>query len=67
IWYWKEAGTALGLFGYVMIVLGAFDLLLKLPAFAELRGQAEAGAVRRDGAWWRAFLLTALVPALLFL
>jgi pimeloyl-ACP methyl ester carboxylesterase len=66
IWYWKELGTGLGLIGYVMIVLGMFDVLVRLPAFAGLRGQVEAGDERRDGRWWRAFLLTSFVPALLF-
>jgi len=66
IWWGKEIGTALGLIGYVMIVLGAFDLLLRLPAFAGVRGSAESAVPSRDGGWWRSFLLTAIVPALLF-
>lgn len=66
IWYWKEAGTGIGLIGFVAIVLGAFDLLLGLPAFAALRGVAEPGSAARDRGWWRAFLLTAFVPVLSF-
>ncbi len=66
VWYWKEFGTGLGLIGFVMVVLGAFDLLLGVPAFAGLRGVAEAGSVSRDAGWWRAFLLTSFVPMLTF-
>lgn len=66
IWYWKEAGTALGLIGFVMIVLGAFDVLLRLPAFAGVRGIVEPAVEARDGRWWRAFLMTSFLPALTF-
>ncbi|OYY89780.1 MAG: alpha/beta hydrolase [Sphingomonas sp. 28-66-16] len=66
IWYWKEAGTGLGLIGFVMIVLGTFDLLLRTPAFANLCAMPEAGATARDGRWWRAFALTSFLPALTF-
>lgn len=66
IWYWKEAGTALGLIGFVMIILGAFDLLLRLHLFADLRGAAIGGAASRNGRWWRLFLFTSIVPALIF-
>lgn len=66
VWQWKELGTGLGLIGFVMIVLAAFDLLLRLPAFAAVRGFADIDAERRDGRWWRGFLIAAFVPALLF-
>ncbi len=66
IWYWKEAGTALGLIGFVMVVLAVFDLLVRLPAFAAMRGPVEPGVEARDGGWWRAFLLTAFLPAITF-
>lgn len=66
IWYWKEAGTALGLIGFVMVVLAVFDLLVRLPAFAGMRGPIEPSVEARDGGWWRAFLLTAFLPAITF-
>ncbi len=66
IWYWKELGTGLGLIGFMIVVLGAFDLLLGVPALAGLRGVPEAGCTARDGGWWRAFLLTSFVPVLTF-
>ena len=66
IWYWKEAGTGLGLIGFVMIVLGAFDVLVRLPTFAAMQGVAEPGVQARDGRWWRAFLLASIMPMLIF-
>lgn len=66
IWYWKEAGTALGLIGFVMVVLGAFDILVRSPGFTGMIGSPEPGAEERDGRWWRSFLLTSFLPALTF-
>lgn len=66
IWYWKELGTALGLVGFVLVVLATFDLLLSVPAFAGLRGVGEPGSDRRDVRWWRAMLMTAFLPAITF-
>ena len=66
IWYWKEVGTGIGLVGFVMIMLGAFDALLRLPVFASLSGAAIPAAAYRDRAWWRGFALSTGLPALLF-
>jgi pimeloyl-ACP methyl ester carboxylesterase len=63
IWMWKELGTALALGGFVTLMLGAFELLLTLPAFASLRHEGQAGAPRRDGRWRLNAVLTALIPA----
>ena len=65
-WPWKETGTALGLVGFVMVLLGAFDLLLRLPLFAALRAAPIAAREARDKRWWRDCALATLVPALLF-
>ncbi len=65
-WIGKEIGTGLGLVGFVMVVLGTFDLLLALPAFASLRAEPVAGSVRRDAKWRTTFLQTAFVPMLTF-
>lgn len=66
IWIWKEAGTGLGLIGFVMILMGSFDVLVRLPAFAGLRGDAVPASLHRDRRWWRKFALSAALPALLF-
>ena len=66
IWHWKEFGTGLGLIGFVMILLGAFDALIRLPFFASLQSVAVPAVKARDGKWWRAFALNTALPALLF-
>ena len=66
IWYWKEMGTGIGLIGFVMILLGAADILIRLPFFSPLRADAIPAVANRDRRWWRSFGLTAAMPALLF-
>lgn len=66
IWYWKEFGTGIGLVGFIMIILGAFDALVRLPVFVSVRAAAVPAADHRDRMWWRIFALTAGLPALLF-
>lgn len=69
IWFRKEFGTLLGLAGFIVLLLGAFQLLLALPMFAPLALPAAADSTApapRDRAWWTALLLTALVPAILY-
>lgn len=66
IWYWKEVGTGIGLVGFVMIMLGAFDALMRLPVFASLSSATIPAAANRDAAWWRGFALSTTLPALLF-
>ncbi len=66
IWYWKELGTGIGLVGFVMIMLGAFDALVRLPVFASLNCISKPAAAVRDGAWWKGFALNSGLPALLF-
>ena len=66
IWYWKEAGTGIGLVGFIMIMLGTFDALVRLPLFAAIRGEAIPAADQRDRHWWQAFAVNTTLPALLF-
>jgi pimeloyl-ACP methyl ester carboxylesterase len=66
IWYWKEIGTGIGLLGFVPLVLGLFDLLLALPFFASLQGNAVAAIPGRDARWWRRAVIAAGVPVLTF-
>ena len=65
IWYWKEFGTGIGLVGFIMIILGAFDALVRLPVFVSVRAAAVPAAENRDRGWWRVFALTTGLPALL--
>ncbi len=66
IWWWKEIGTLIAFGGFVAVLLGAFDWLLGLPAFASLRNVAIPARERRDARWWIALALSALVPVLTF-
>ena len=67
IWFRKEFGTLVALAGFIVLLLGAFEILLTLPTFALLAQPATAGRpAPRDRGWWTALLLTALVPAVLY-
>ena len=66
IWHWKEFGTGIGLIGFVMILLGTFDALVRLPFFASLQAVAVPALEKRDAKYWRAFALNTALPALLF-
>jgi pimeloyl-ACP methyl ester carboxylesterase len=63
IWIWKEVGTLIAFAGFVVLLLGTFQLLLATPLFAGLSRAAEPANERRDGRWWLVFALTAAVPA----
>jgi pimeloyl-ACP methyl ester carboxylesterase len=67
IWFWKEAGTMIALVGFVILLLGAFELLLGLPYFAPLVSSFEPVRERRDARWWLSLLLTAAIPAISFI
>ena len=66
IWLWKEIGTLIAFIGAVLMMLGMFDLLLVLPAFAKLRQPGAPVRAARNAGWWLAFALTALLPVLTF-
>lgn len=66
IWIWKEIGTLVAFAGFVLLLLGAFTLLLTLPLFASLNVEAVPLRSARTGRWWLTFSLTAAVPALTF-
>src|SRR5207247_3706196 len=72
IWFRKELGTLIALVGFVVLLLGTFELLLRWPVLATLRTEA-AGRDRsiaapsgRNGRWWAAFWISALVPAVTY-
>jgi pimeloyl-ACP methyl ester carboxylesterase len=66
IWHWKEFGTLVALVGFIVLLLGAFDLLLRGPAFAALAQEPQVVRDGRDGRWWLGFVLAVLVPAALY-
>lgn len=66
IWYWKEIATGVSLIGFVLLVLGSFDLLVRTAPFAGLRGAPRGVSATRDRRWRRDFWLAVLVPTLLF-
>lgn len=66
IWLWKDIGAGLAFIGLICLLIGAFEVLLTVPAFAPLNRPAEPVAERRGWKWWLAFVLTAAVPALTF-
>jgi dienelactone hydrolase len=66
IWYWKEAGTGIGLIGFFMLLLGTFDLLLRTEPFSALRNTNPAAAAHRTKQYWRDFAWTSIAPAIVF-
>ncbi|MES2294081.1 MAG: alpha/beta fold hydrolase [Pseudomonadota bacterium] len=66
IWVWKEIGTAIAFVGFVLLMLGAFDLALRLPAFASLAAAPEPVRTARDVRWWLLLAAAALIPVVTF-
>ncbi len=66
VWMWKELGTAIALLGCVLILLGAFSLLLSLARFADLAEAGEVVVERASRRWWLTLLVTAVLPALTY-
>jgi pimeloyl-ACP methyl ester carboxylesterase len=66
VWYWKELGTALGLFGAFLLMFAVGGLLLDTPLFRDLR-QAPAEARGASGAvFWSSVVLCLALPALTY-
>ena len=68
IWLRKEFGTLVAMIGFVVLLLGAFEILLKMPAFAGLAATpAPAGSTGAPlGRWWTAMILSVLIPILTY-
>lgn len=67
IWLWKEIGTLIALIGFVVLMAGAFEMLLKTQAFAHLRKEpAGAAYEKRNGKWWLHFALATMIPVLTY-
>jgi len=67
IWYWKEAGTCAALVGFVILLLGLFETLVRLPYFAPLLDSPEVPTERPGAAARVGLIVAALMPALLWL
>jgi pimeloyl-ACP methyl ester carboxylesterase len=67
IWPWKEAGTLVALIGFIVLLLGAFDVLLELPWFSSLVAEPAPARNKRDPAWWLALAAITIIPAATFL
>jgi len=65
-WIWKEVGTLIAFGGFVILLLGTFDLLLRAPLFAALRGQPAPVRTARDGRWWATLIVGGLIPAITY-
>lgn len=67
IWFAKEIGTLIAFVGFIMLLLGTFNLLLATPYFAPLRHVPDMAAYdTRTGKWWLVFLISTLVPVVTF-
>jgi pimeloyl-ACP methyl ester carboxylesterase len=66
LWVWKEIGTLAAFIGFVFLMLGAFDLYLRLPGFAWLALPQDPVRERRDARWWTLLAAAALIPVLTF-
>ena len=66
IWLFKEIGTGLAFIGCILLMLGAFDLYLKLPAFARLAQEPQPVREPRRAKWWLLLAVTALIPVITF-
>ncbi len=65
-WLWKEAGTAIAFIGFVFLMLGAFDLYLRLPLFLDLPQTPEPVRESRGPGWWLLATAFALIPVIDF-
>jgi pimeloyl-ACP methyl ester carboxylesterase len=66
IWYWKEAGTLVAFAGFIELLLGAFEVLLTVPYFAQLSQAPVPTSTARTWRWWLTLALTTFIPVLTF-
>jgi pimeloyl-ACP methyl ester carboxylesterase len=65
-WLWKEIGTGIAFAGMVLLMLGAFDLYLRLPLFSDLPQTPEPARRQRSAGWWLLAAGFALIPVIDF-
>jgi pimeloyl-ACP methyl ester carboxylesterase len=66
IWLWKDIGTLIAYAGFVLLLMGTFELLLSLPVFAAMREPARPASDKRGWRWWAALAATIVIPAATF-
>jgi pimeloyl-ACP methyl ester carboxylesterase len=66
VWYGKEIGTLVAFVGFILLLLGTFDVLLTQRYFAELAQMPVALNEARSWRWWLTLALTAFVPPATF-
>ncbi|WP_424017464.1 alpha/beta hydrolase family protein [Halorientalis pallida] len=66
VWYWKEVGTLLALFGAVLFVFPAGSLLLDRDPFAAAVGAVPDAVTERGGWWYANAAVAAILPALTY-
>ncbi|WP_247779706.1 alpha/beta fold hydrolase [Bradyrhizobium sp. 170] len=72
IWFRKEIGTLIALFGFIALLIGAFDGLLEAPMYSRLRlpevadGTMPEHTAASGRRWTAAFILSAFIPALTY-
>jgi pimeloyl-ACP methyl ester carboxylesterase len=67
IWLRKELGTLLALIGFVVLVLGSFQLLQQNQRFQQLKATPTTAAYeQRTVKWWVLAIVTAVTPVATF-
>lgn len=66
IWFRKELGTLIALVGFVVLLLGAFNVLLDSSYFGGLAQERRATRTTRERSWWLMLVLSAFIPVLTF-
>ncbi|HQP19066.1 MAG TPA: alpha/beta fold hydrolase [Phenylobacterium sp.] len=66
VWIWKEVGTLAAFVGFVLLLLGTFELLLGAPLFAGLSAEPQPTTLKRDGRWLISLLLIIAIPAVTY-
>tara|TARA_R110002020_G_scaffold83397_2_gene207166 strand:- start:65407 stop:67110 length:1704 start_codon:yes stop_codon:yes gene_type:complete len=67
VWVWKEVGTLTALIGFVVLLMGTFQLVLEIPYFSRLKTEAVSGAFeRRTARWWAMAAISMIVPVATF-
>jgi pimeloyl-ACP methyl ester carboxylesterase/uncharacterized membrane protein len=67
IWVWKEAGTLTALVGFIVLLMGTFQILLETPYFSRLKTKTPSGAFeRRTPGWWTTAAISMILPVSTF-